>query len=199
MKSAPDVLERLRAHRRVAHRVGDRGMPQEVLEPPCVHSPGRQCVSGRMPQHVDMHRERQPGSLASPLDHASNAHAAEGLTALIDEDVGPLGPVFLLLPPQELETVHLIPLKVMDAISAALEPANDDGAFRQIDVIPAQIACLRDPQPVTVDDQPDQPIPMTMPVAMRPSLPIVLCDQSIIERHGNVWQNRIPWAGQKVS
>ena len=77
-------------------------MPQKVLEPPCVHSPGRQCVSGGMPQHVDMHREWQPSSLASPLDHASNAHPAERLAALIDEDVGRLDPVGLLLPVQEL-------------------------------------------------------------------------------------------------
>jgi hypothetical protein len=48
----PDVLEGLRRHRRVAYGVRDRGMPEEVLEPACVHSPGRQCVSGGMPQHV---------------------------------------------------------------------------------------------------------------------------------------------------
>jgi hypothetical protein len=28
-------------------------------------------------QNVDMHRERQPSSLASPFNHASNAHPAE--------------------------------------------------------------------------------------------------------------------------
>jgi hypothetical protein len=117
-------------------------MPQEVLEPPCVHPPGRQCISGRMPQHVDMHRERQPSGFSSPFNHASNTHPAEGLPALIDEDISPLGPVSLLLPSQELETVQLIPLQVMDAISAALKPADDDGALPQIDVIPAQIASL---------------------------------------------------------
>ena len=63
-----------------------------------------------MPQHVGMHRERQPSSLAGPFNHASNAHPAERLATLIDEDVGPLGPVSLLLPLQELETIHLIPL-----------------------------------------------------------------------------------------
>jgi hypothetical protein len=66
--------------------------------------------SRRMPQHVDMQGERQPSSLASPLNHASNAHPAERLATLIDEDVGPLGPVSPLLPMQELETIHLIPL-----------------------------------------------------------------------------------------
>ena len=77
--------------------------------------------------HVDMHRERQPSSLASPFNHASDAHTAEGLATLIDEDVGPL--VSLLLPLQELETVDLIALQVMHAISAALEPADDEGGL----------------------------------------------------------------------
>ena len=76
---------------------------------------------------LDMHRERQPGGFSGPLNHASNAHSSERLTTLIDEDVGPLDPVSLLLPLQQLETVHLIALEVMDAISAALEPARDDG------------------------------------------------------------------------
>jgi hypothetical protein len=42
---------------------------------------------------LDVDRERQPSGLASPLDHASNAHPAERLAALIDEDVGRLDPV----------------------------------------------------------------------------------------------------------
>jgi Resolvase, N terminal domain len=41
-----------------------------------------------MPQHMDMDRERKPSGFPSPFNHASNAHAAEGLAALIDEDVG---------------------------------------------------------------------------------------------------------------
>ena len=66
---------------------------------------------------------------------------------------------------QELETAHLVPLKVMNAVGAALEPADDDGALRQVNVLPAQIARLRDSQAMAVDDQPDQPIPMAIPVA----------------------------------
>jgi hypothetical protein len=117
-------------------------MPQEVLEPSCVHSPARQCVSGRMPQHVDMHREWQPSGFPSTLNHASNAHPSERLTTLIDEDLGPLDPVSLLLPLQQLETAHLIALQVMHAVGTALEPAHDNGALPQVDVIPAQIADL---------------------------------------------------------
>jgi hypothetical protein len=69
-------------------------------------------------------RKRQPSGLAGPFNHPSNAHPAERLAALIDEHVGPLDPVSLLLPVQDLETVHLIPLQVVDAISAALEPVR---------------------------------------------------------------------------
>jgi hypothetical protein len=49
LKSAPEVLERLWRHRRVAHGIRDRGMSEEVLGPPCIHPPGRQCISRRMP------------------------------------------------------------------------------------------------------------------------------------------------------
>jgi hypothetical protein len=65
LKSAPDVLEGLRRHRRVAHCIGDRGMPEEVLEPPCVHSPARQCVSRGMAQqcgHAPALAQRIAGS-----------------------------------------------------------------------------------------------------------------------------------------
>jgi hypothetical protein len=54
----------------------------------------------------------------------------ERLAALIDEDVGGLDPVRLLLPVQELETVHLIALQVVNTIGSTLEPADDDGAQR---------------------------------------------------------------------
>ena len=52
----------------------------------------------------------------------------ERLATLIDKDVGPLGPVSLLLPLQQLETVHLIALQVMHAVGIALEAAHDNGA-----------------------------------------------------------------------
>ena len=165
-KACPNVLERLRRHRSVAHGIRDRGMPEVMLKPARIHAAPRQCVSGRMPQHVDVYRERQPSNLASPFNHASNAHTTEGLTALIDEHVSPLGPVSLSLPLQELETVHLIALQVMDAVRAALEPARDNGALWEVDVIPAQITGLRDAQTVAVDNQSHQPIPVTVPVTL---------------------------------
>jgi hypothetical protein len=108
LKSAPNVFERLWRHRRAAHGVRDRGMSQEVLEPSGVHSPGR---------------ERQLSGFSTPLNHASNAHPSERLATLIDKDVG--SPFSLLLPLQQPETVHLIPLRVMDAVSAALETADE--------------------------------------------------------------------------
>jgi hypothetical protein len=84
-------------------------------------------------------------ALAGPVNHASIAHAAERLAALVDEHVGRLNAIRLLLPVQ-FETIHLIPLQVMDAVGAALEPADDDGPVRQVDVIPTQIASLGEPQ-----------------------------------------------------
>ena len=57
----------------------------------------------------------------------------ERLATLIDEHVSPFPPFTLLLPLEELETIDLIPLQVMHAISAALEPADDEGALPQVD------------------------------------------------------------------
>jgi hypothetical protein len=85
------------------------------------------------------------GDVQAPKQDSYFAHPAERLAALVDEHVSPLDPVSLLLPVQEVETVHLIPLKVIYAVGAALEPADDDGLLRQVDVIPAEIASLWTP------------------------------------------------------
>ena len=85
---APHVLERFRRHGGVAYLVGDAGVAQEVLQPACIHSFRRQGIPGRMPQHVNVNRKRQVGDLATPLDHASDAHTAERLSALVHEYVG---------------------------------------------------------------------------------------------------------------
>jgi hypothetical protein len=85
-----------------------------------------------MTQHVDVNREWQLSGLASPFYHARNAHPAEGLAALIDEDVGPLGPASLLVPSQELKAVKFVPLQVMNAVGTVLEPADNDGALQQV-------------------------------------------------------------------
>ena len=37
--AAPDILERLRRHCRVTHRVSDRGVAQVVLKPPGIGAP----------------------------------------------------------------------------------------------------------------------------------------------------------------
>jgi hypothetical protein len=86
-------------------------------------------ASSSAKMHNTMNRKRQPSGFATPLNHTSNAHPVERLAALIDEDVGGLDPVRLLLP-QELETVHLIALQVVNTIGATLEPADDDDAQR---------------------------------------------------------------------
>jgi hypothetical protein len=85
--SAPDVPERLRRHCGAANCIGDRSMPEVVLEAPRIHSAGCQCVSPRVAQHVDVNRERQLSGLASAFYHASDTHSAKRLTTLIEEDV----------------------------------------------------------------------------------------------------------------
>jgi hypothetical protein len=60
-------------------------MAEIVLQPAGIHAFASQGEAGAVAKHVDMQREGQPGSLASPLDHSADAHAPERLPALIDE------------------------------------------------------------------------------------------------------------------
>ena len=77
--SSPDILKRLRRHGRVAHRVRDRRVAEVVLQATCIHSFGRQGITGGVAQHVDVYGERQPRSRASALYEACNAHTAKRL------------------------------------------------------------------------------------------------------------------------
>ena len=125
--SAPQVLEWLGAHGRVSNRVGDAGVAEIVLQPAGIHSLSRQGKAGAVATHVDMDRERQFGSLASPLDHSANSHAPEWLPAFIDKHIGR---AWCLLTLQSSEANQFVALQVVHAVSAALEPADGDGAFR---------------------------------------------------------------------
>jgi len=79
-----------------------------------------------MPQHVDVNRERHLGSLPSTFDHPSDTHATKGLPALAGEHISRLG---ILLTMQPLEASKLVAFQIMDAIDAALEPADRNGAL----------------------------------------------------------------------
>ena len=62
-------------------------MAEVMLEAARIHSASRKGVAGRVPEHMDVDRERQLGGFAGAFDHARDAHAAERLATLVDEDV----------------------------------------------------------------------------------------------------------------
>ena len=47
----------------------------------------------------------------------------------------------------------LVPLKIVAAIGTAFQPADDNRALGQVDIIPAQVAGFGDPQAVPVDQE----------------------------------------------
>jgi hypothetical protein len=59
---------------------------------------------------------------------------------------------------EHLEAGEFVPLQVVAAVVAAFKSAHGDGALGQVNVVPAQIASLADPKPMTVDQQADEPI-----------------------------------------
>ena len=50
-----------------------------------------------MAQHVNVDRERQLSCLAGALDHAPDAHPTEWVAALVDEGIGALDALGLLV------------------------------------------------------------------------------------------------------
>ena len=98
--------------------------------------------------------------------HPADAHASERLPAFIHEHIGCLR---LLLTLQALEPGELITLEIVDAVGAAFQPADLNGALGKIDVIPSQVTGFRHPEAVPIDQQGDQPVPVTVPVRLQRS------------------------------
>ena len=72
-----------------------------------------------------MDGEWQLGSFPSPFNHAADAHASEWLSTLVDEHIGGLGPFAL----QALEPSKFVAFEIVDAIGAAFQPTDGNGAF----------------------------------------------------------------------
>ena len=83
------MLERLRAHRRVANRVADAPVAGVMLQPLRIHASIGQSIAASMAQHVGMNLERQSGFDASPLNHAQDSHPAQWRTIPSCEDEKP--------------------------------------------------------------------------------------------------------------
>jgi hypothetical protein len=66
----PDALV---GDRSVNHGVGNRLVPHEGLQRPGIDAASRKRIAGRVPQHVSMDREWQPGGLAKPLNELLGA------------------------------------------------------------------------------------------------------------------------------
>ena len=88
-------------------------------------------------------------AMICPVARLNAAHWIEllplsRLAALIDEDIGGLEPTLGVIALEGLQTGQLVAFEVMAGIGRALEPAHDDGALGEIDIIPPKIAGLTD-------------------------------------------------------
>ena len=88
------------------------------------------------------------------------------LPSLIDENVGRFR---LLLTLYSFQASKLVAFKEVNAVGAAFEPADGDGALGQIEIVPSHITCLRYPKPMAVYQKPDHPITMAMPIGLERS------------------------------
>ena len=58
-----------------------------MLKPSRIPPPVRRGVAAGMAQHVNVNREEKPRRFPSSFNQPGNAHAAERLASLIDEDI----------------------------------------------------------------------------------------------------------------
>jgi hypothetical protein len=131
----PGVLQRLRAHSNVFGGVGDRGMTHQLAQPPRIHAAiGLYRASG-MSEAVRMHRPGDLGVLSRCGNHLVDGEPRKGFSPFAGEDVGSFGLLLLL---QSLQPNGFVAFEVMGAVDRAFEAPDGDGAFAEVDVIPAQ-------------------------------------------------------------
>ncbi len=99
-----------------------------------------------MTQHVRVRLNVQAGEPPGFPDDVLHRVGRQGAATL-----GLEGVEARHIPPQLAEVAQLVPIHAMDAILAAFEPPDVDGALFKIDVRPAQPRRLIGPQPVAVE------------------------------------------------
>jgi hypothetical protein len=161
--AAPRILQWLRAHGDVLGRVRHAGVPHELLEPPGIHPAVGLYSAGSMPQAVRMDRKVNIRIASSSCDHFINGKSAELLAAFAGEDVAALG---FLLALQPFQALGFVRLQVMNAVDAPLETPDLHGALAPVNVVPAQIDQLADPQAVQERYQRHHVVTVTVAVAL---------------------------------
>jgi hypothetical protein len=104
----PKSLEPIRRQRGVAHRRGDRAVPQIMLDRSGVLTVVGQLVAAAVAQHVAVDKKPELGRLAGPGNHALVAGDAERRPALRHEHVRAGCRRFPLQPPQGSNSIQRI-------------------------------------------------------------------------------------------
>lgn len=141
-------------------------MPHELLEPPGIHPAVGLHRAGSVPQAVRMYRKVNIRLAPGSRDHLVDGEPAELLAAFAGEDVAAPG---LLLALEPFHALGFVRLEVMNAVDAALETPDLHGALARVDVVPAQIDQLADPQAVQERYQRDHVVTVTVAVALEGS------------------------------
>jgi len=103
----------------------------------------------RMPEHVRVDGELEPGADGKARQHLAEACGGHGGAALGHEDVAAAA-IFALESPQR---PHFLAAQLMHAGNAVLQAAHMDEAMQKVDLIPGQRAQLGDTQAVPEGDQ----------------------------------------------
>ena len=112
---------------------------------------------------VRMYRKVNMRISSGSRDHLIDSESAELLATFAGEDVAAPG---LLLALEPFQALCFVGLQVMNAVYATLETPNLHGALAPVDVVPAQIDQLADPQAVQEGYQRHHVVAVTVAVAL---------------------------------
>ncbi len=83
----PKILEPIRRHFGISHRVYDIFVAHVVLKRPCVMPVVGELIPGGVSEHVRVDREWQLRGHSGPGDHFQESRGRGGSAALGDEDI----------------------------------------------------------------------------------------------------------------
>jgi hypothetical protein len=101
---------------RVNDCIGDRPVPHEGLQRPGINPAPRQGIPGRVPEHVGMDEEWQPGGLPKPLNELLGAVNRQGCLTLAEEQKAAVLAIFADQLPDQAKLVFLQPVDARRAV-----------------------------------------------------------------------------------
>ena len=140
--------------------------PRYWLDCPHVVAVVGELVSGRVAEHVGMHRESKTGVLSCPGDNLSDRRVGQGTTPFCDEDIRRVRK----LPSQSPQRSNLRPSEWVHRRDTVLQAVDVETAVAEVNHVPLQSNDFRDTESMPVNDQDERSVAVSVSPGLACSL-----------------------------